>query len=94
MLLIALLTCHAMAVQGLLGRKKKTCHDMVSEFNKPGMAQSLELLCRNMVASAMVQQRGSQKLLAELKTAMAGKNRQGSPPVHTSSCLIMLCMVQ
>jgi hypothetical protein len=94
MLLVGLLTFHAMAVQGLLGRKKKTYQDMVNEFNKPDMAQSLELLCRAMVASVMLQQRGSHKLLAELTTAMTGKYRQGSPPVHTQSCLRMLCIVQ
>ncbi|KAL0024928.1 hypothetical protein WJX77_003387 [Trebouxia sp. C0004] len=65
--------------EGLLGGKKKTCEDMVNEFNKPGMAQSLELLCRAMVASEMVLQQGSHKLLAELKTEMAGKYRQRSP---------------
>jgi len=94
MYLVWLLTLHAMAVQGLLGRKKRSYEDLVNECNKAGMADSLELLCRAMVASEMVQQQGSQKLLAELKTAMPGKHRQGSPPVHSSAGLIMLCMVQ
>ncbi|DBB00192.1 TPA: hypothetical protein ACH3X1_014022 [Trebouxia sp. C0004] len=79
LMLAGLLSLPAMAVQGLLGGKKKTCEDMVNEFNKPGMAQSLELLCRAMVASEMVLQQGSHKLLAELKTEMAGKYRQRSP---------------
>ena len=88
------LTLHAMmAVQGLLGRKKKTYEDLVNEFNKPGMANSLELLCRAMVASEMVQQQGSQKLLAELKTAMPGKFRQGPPPARAECCLKLLCLV-
>ena len=87
------LTLHAMAVQGLLGRKKKTYKDLVNEFNKPGMAHSLELLCRAMVASEMVQQQGSQKLLAELKTAMPGKFRQGPPPVRAECCLKVLCLL-
>ncbi len=69
-----LLTLHAMAVQGLLGRKKRSYEDLVNECNKAGMADSLELLCRAMVASEMVQQQGSQKLLAELKAAMASKH--------------------
>ena len=83
-----------LAVQGLLGRKKKTYQDMVHEFNKPDTAQSLDLLCRAIVASLMLQQSGSQKLLAELKTAMTGEYRQESPPVHTQSCLRRLCIVQ
>ena len=74
-------------------RKKKTYQDLVNDVNKPGMAHSLELLCRAMVASEMVQQQGSQKLPAELKTAMEGEYRQGSPPVRTECCLRVLCLV-
>ncbi|KAA6422721.1 MAG: hypothetical protein FRX49_07256 [Trebouxia sp. A1-2] len=75
-------------LDGLLGREKKTYEHMVDEFNKPGMAHSLELLCRAMVASEMVQQRGSQKLLAELKTALPAKSRQGSHPEHDNGAVV------
>lgn len=86
-----LLTLHAMAVQGLLGRKKRSYEDLVNECNKAGMADSLELLCRAMVASEMVQQQGSQQLLAELKTAMPVKHRQVSWPVHVLNDVSECC---
>ncbi len=86
-----LLTLHAMAVQGLLGRKKRTYADLVAECNKAGMADSL---CRAMVASEMVQQQGSQKLLAELKAAMASKAQVRVSSCAYLSCFRMLCLVQ
>ncbi|KAL0038809.1 hypothetical protein WJX79_008711 [Trebouxia sp. C0005] len=77
-------------LDGLLGREKKTYEHMVDEFNKPGMAHSLELLCRAMVASEMVQQRGSQKLLAELKTALPAKSRNMTMEQLCKTCVLPL----